>query len=245
MSESNIVPNFLPSKSGLHFGNFYPSHTSYPLITLPIVGTIISGDAGNGICGGFSYAVLDLFLAGLKPPLNTDLPTSGSAGFNYLVNRFVDSLGSAHSYSMAIKLIDWIQMPDHDITMPFNVKGLGRRMVEDELPRIKDDIDSGRPSALMFAMVPKCRLGEIPCIIVALSQSHQVLAYGYTLDNTKLTLFIYDCNHPNSDSQTISLDISHPEHTINITAPGIPFTIRGFFRSDYRYKDPTELASFL
>jgi hypothetical protein len=239
MSDSNIVPNFLPSKSCLHFGNFYPPHTSYPLITLPIVGTVISGDAGNGICGGFCYTVLDLFLSKFQPPPETDFPASGSTGFNYLVNRFVDSLGSAHGYSQAIKLIEWIQTPDKDTTIQFYLRGLGHRMVEDEWPRIKDDINSGRPSALMLAMAPKCRLGEIPCITVALSHSHQVLVYGYTLDNNNLTLSIYDCNHPNSDSQTISLDISYPENTINIIAPGIPYKIRGFFRSEYSYKDPS------
>jgi hypothetical protein len=238
ISDSNNVPNFLPSKSGLHFGNFYPSHTSYSLITLPVVGTIISGDAGNGICGGFSYAVLDLFLARLQPPPDTDLPASGSAGFNYLIDRFLDSFGSAHNgYSQVKKLIEWIQLPDYDVTIPFHV-GLGLRIIEDEWPQIKADIDSGRPSALMLAMSPKCGLGDISCIITALSHSHQVLVYGYTMDNNNLTLSIYDCNHPDSDSQTILLNISHPEHKINIMAPGIPYTIRGFFRSDYSRKNP-------
>jgi hypothetical protein len=65
------------------------------------------------------------------------------------------------------------------------------------------------------------------------------------LNNNNLTLLIYDCNHPDSDSQTISLEISHLEHTINITAPGIPYKIRGFFRNDYSYKDPAGfLAAF-
>ena len=244
MSDSKIVPNFLPSKSGLHFGNFYPKNTTYPVITLPLVGKIISGDAGNGICGGFSYAVLDLFLAGLQPPPNKNLPASGSVSFNYLVNRLLDSFGSAHDYSQMRKLIEWVQTPDHDIKIPlYVIKGLSRLMVEEEWPRIKSDIDSGRPSALMLAAAPKCGLGDISCIISALRHSHQVLVYGYTLDNNNLTLLIYDCNHPDSDSQTISLEFSQLEHTINITAPGIPYKIRGFFRNDYSYKDPAGLLA--
>src|SRR5258707_665913 len=55
------VPGFLPSQSGFHFSNNYPYGTPYPAVNLPIVGTIISGDAGNGLCGGFVMATLDLF----------------------------------------------------------------------------------------------------------------------------------------------------------------------------------------
>jgi hypothetical protein len=244
MSDSKIVPNFMPSKSGLHFGNFYPKNTIYPVVTLPFVGKIISGDAGNGICGGFSYAVLDLFLAGLQPPPDKELPAAGSVSFNYLVNRLLDSFGSAHNYSQMRKLIEWILMPDHDIKIPlYEVKCLGRLMIEKEWLRVKADIDSGRPSAIILAAAPKCGFCDISCIISALRHSHQVLVYGYILDNNNLTLLIYDCNHPDSDSQTISLDISHLEHTINITAPGILYKIRGFFRSEYSYKNPAGFLS--
>jgi hypothetical protein len=55
------------------------------------VGTIFSGDAGNGVCGGFVLAAPDLFrhVPRLLPPPNTDVdrPASGSAIFTYLIGR--------------------------------------------------------------------------------------------------------------------------------------------------------------
>ncbi len=80
------VPGFLPSQSGFHFANNWPLDTVYPVVTLPIVGTIAGGDAGNGLCGGFVLAALDLFLHSprLFPPPNTDRPANGSMLFSYI-----------------------------------------------------------------------------------------------------------------------------------------------------------------
>src|SRR6266481_3557558 len=87
------MPGFLPSQSGFHFSNTYPHGTAYPVVTLPLVGSIISGDAGNGLCGGFVLAALDLFRHSprLPPPANTDVdrPPSGSPIFNYIVGRLL------------------------------------------------------------------------------------------------------------------------------------------------------------
>jgi phospholipase C len=42
------VPVFIPSISELHFVNSWPPGTSYPVIALPVLGTVVSGDATNG-----------------------------------------------------------------------------------------------------------------------------------------------------------------------------------------------------
>ncbi|MEP6916496.1 MAG: hypothetical protein ABJC89_12660, partial [Acidobacteriota bacterium] len=85
------VPGFLCSRSGFHFSNRWPVGTVYPVVTLPIVGSIAGGDAGNGLCGGFVMAALDLFRHNprLLPPANTndDRPANGSAIFSYITDR--------------------------------------------------------------------------------------------------------------------------------------------------------------
>lgn len=243
------VPDFLPSTSGLHFSNSYPKNTSYPVIDLPVIGPIVSGDAGKGICGGFAYTVLDLFLHDprLQPPPDTERPDPGTPRFNYLVERLIDSFGAAHAFNQAAKAIQWTQTPNHDTgfdTLAGHVvtqRGLAWRVAVEEWPKIKEDIDAGRPSPLWIVTAPQCGIENIEEIPLALSHNHQVLAYAYTLDADKnLTLYIYDCNHPNDDSATIALNISNPEHTIKITASTIGSEgseIRGFFRPDYEYKD--------
>jgi hypothetical protein len=83
-------------------------------------------------------------------------------------------------------------------------------------------------------------------IPVALGRSHQVLAYAYNLDNARnLTLWVYDCNDPDADDATITMNIAQPEHTICISAPKLnpPSEIRGLFRSDYSYQNPAPFVA--
>ena len=117
-------------------------------------------------------------------------------------------------------------------------------MVEQEWPAIKADIDAG--NLALQVMGPQSGVGDIPGIKDALSHSHQVVAYAYSLDDaSNLTLTVYDCNDHDNDSSTISLNIANPAHTITISAPQIqsrfthPHPIRGIFRSDYSGSDPT------
>ena len=239
----NRVPGFLPSTSGLHFSNSYPDNTDYPFVELPVVKRIISADAGNGICGGFVYTVLDLFLAKprLQPPPNATRPDPGTPRFTYLVERLLDSLGKHRGWDNAIKAIEWTQISGHDVELPLSPHGLAHRMVYDEWPKIKSDIDSGTPSPLMLVMAPQCGPADIVGIKVALGRSHQVLAYAYRLDGDNLELSIYDCNDPDNDSSTLELNISQPEHTIEITASAMraKSPIRGLFRSEYSFNYPT------
>jgi len=234
-----FVPGFLPSTSGLHFFNRFPPNTKYPVINLPGVNEIKLGDASNGLCGGFVYTSLDLFLVNPRkdPPLVFDPPAEGTAQFNYLTNRLLDSFGQNNGYDNALKIIAWTQTPDHEriINGPLG-HGLAHRMVLEEWPNIKADIDSGRPSPLMLVMEPLCGVGDIVGIVVALQRSHQVLAYAYRLDNNNLTIYIYDCNQPNSDSENISLNISKPDHSIKISSRYTQ--LRGFFRSNYSSRNP-------
>jgi hypothetical protein len=253
--ESGFVSGFLPSTGGFHFDNSFPAGSTYPVITLPVVGSVVTQDASTGLCGGFVFAALDMFLSTprLQPPGQTTAPADGSPLFDYLVQRLLDSFGPGMTFANAAKAIEWIQTRDHDVDIPLLDipmfgRGLAHRMVLDEWPAIKSDIDSGRPAPLYLVMAPQCEPLDIPAIIGALGHSHQVLAYSYTLDDTDdLTLHVYDPNDADDDNSSISLNISHPADTIPITATAIeanledPVAIRGFFRSTYDYVAPTAL----
>ena len=109
MSITNSVRNFLPSTSCLNFSNHYPKSTPYPLITLPIINLTIGGsDAGQGICGGFAYTVMDIFLHSprVPPPAYTDRPATNTSRFDYLVRRLLMSFGLPPGYENAAKAID-------------------------------------------------------------------------------------------------------------------------------------------
>ena len=249
------VPDFLPSQSAFHFSNNYPPGTSYPVVNLPGIGPVNLGDAGNGLCGGFAMATIDLFSHNprLPPPVNTgdeDRPPAGSPIFNYLTDRLLASFGEPPQALLgnAMRVIEWIRTPGTDGFPQGN--GLSRRMVEQEWPKIKADIDAGQLSPLNLIASPEHGLLDIIGTIDVLHHCHQVLAFGYELDSGQnLKLLVYDCNDPSNDTSTISLNISDPSHTINISAPGVTArlsdgrqTIRAFFRSEFVVHDPSGIA---
>jgi hypothetical protein len=253
MSSSATVPGFRPSLSGFHFGNYWPPGTEYPVVTLPIVGSYHQ-DANSGLCGGFVFTVLDLFLNNPRfgPPPDQAPPAGGTLLFNYLTRRSIDSFGSPPDFDNAAKMIQWVQTPTRDVAIDiFDGPGLSRRIVYEEWPAIKADIDVGRPSPLTLVMNPQCGFGDVPGIIGALHHCHQVLAYAYSLDDSNnLTLSVYDPDDPNDDGSTISCKLSDPHATIDIIAHAIGKTlsevhaVRGFFRSDYSFTSPfTEILT--
>jgi hypothetical protein len=206
------------------------------------------------------FASLDLFLKSrLSPPTlvtgptvpspcgGTPVPADPSPIFNYLAQRLNDSYGTNPLLGNGVKDFEWTETPNTDFNFLFiNIEGLAKQVINDEWPnKIKADIDSGMPSPLALVMTPACGIGDIPGSIDALGHCHQVLAYAYDLDaSNNLTLSVYDPNDPNDNNSTISLNISNPNANLAISAPSIeshladPFAIRGFFRSQYTWKDP-------
>jgi hypothetical protein len=218
------------------------------------VGPIVSGDAGNGLCGGFVFAALDLFLhqPRLSPPPDTILPPPGGAIFNYIVGRLMDSFGTPAQGGSAncARVVEWIHTPSHDVAISFYGPGLSRRVVQQEWPKIKMDIDAGIPSPLNLIGGPNRDVTDVAGIINSLHHCHQVLAYGYQVDGAgNLTILVYDCNDPQNDNSTLSLNIAgDPFNTVPMAAAAVNaamtggLDLRGFFRSQYQMHDPTLLA---
>jgi hypothetical protein len=232
MTEGNVV-GFVPTTNAFTFTNSFPSEPTIH-INLGPAGTVGLGNASQGVCGGMAFAVRDYFEAKRPIPTDTEPPGSNTPLFHYIVRRLIDSfdlpLGAA-------RYANWMVMPSADLHLIIGHRaGTFSRTVNTSWPKARADIDAGHPSPLGLVTVHTADLTNI-------GRCHQVLAYGYVLDDSGIvTLKVYDPNtrHDQADQVWISFDTSEPHtvspiaHNINIAEP----TLHGFFRSDYEAKIP-------
>jgi hypothetical protein len=195
-----VVPGFRPSIHGLHFANRFPPGPTLRLGVLDprIVGI---GDASAGLCGGMSWFVRERFEAGSPVPPDREAPANGSPLFRALVRRQILSL-------------DWFRGPVRFWWMGGRGAAWARRRtLEVEWPRIRAGLDGGR-----LAQVGLVRhTGWNPW---HLTQSHQVLAWGYSVDEatSTVTLRLYDPNWPDRDDVTVRLA---PDGFLQSTGEGL------------------------
>ncbi len=234
------VPGFTPSVNGLHFVNAFP-HEPDVVVDAPPFGRIEIGDASNGLCGGMVFTVCDVFATAGRAPLpDIDPPAPGSPLFRYIVARLIDSFDLPNAGFL--KYYDWMLTADHDIGWPpfFIRHGLAWKTIVEEWPAsIRPELDAGRP----------CPIGLVTMATpdpTQLGKNHQVLAYGYDLDDaSNLSLLIYDPNTPRSaaDDVRIAFSLADPSNTTPISHNvAIGHAIRGLFRTTYRYHDPSGLT---
>jgi len=184
---ANSVPGFLPSTHGLRFANRFPPG---PTVRLgPIDPRWVGiGDASAGLCGGMSWFVRERFEAGTPVPTDTEAPANGSPLFRMLVRRQVLSL-------------DWLRAPMRFwLAGAFGRARLGRLTREIEWPRIRADIDAGRPA--MVGLVRRATVSPLD-----LAKNHQVLGYAYEVEGDAVTLKIYDPNWPERDDVSITFEM--------------------------------------
>jgi hypothetical protein len=195
VSERVSVPGFLPSTSGLHFENYFPSE---PAVQVPLPdGRLLGlGNAANGLCGGMAFTARDYFEAGRTPPGDTAPPAEGSPLFEWLVSRLLASFNLPLGIMRYVELMATV-LPDSGL-LPLT---RARVMLQREWPAVKQELDAGHPSALGLIKIKSLDIHDI-------GKNHQVLAYGYTLDGTDLSLDIYDPNFPNQDDVRLSLSIA-------------------------------------
>jgi hypothetical protein len=220
------VPRFLPSRNGFAFANRFPP---VPVIRIPLGRrTLGIGSASDGLCGGMTFAAADLFVAGRLPPQDvTEAPGSGPL-LRYLVKRAYHSLNVPAG---PVRYAWWSILPDADSTFGF-LDGLATRTRVREWPRVRADVDAGRPCPLGLIRVHSAN----PRRLVL---NHQVLAYGYQADDVTgrlVAVRVYDPNHPGDDSMAIT-----------VTPGGFAYVageppVRGFFRSRYRPSNPIAVA---
>lgn len=228
----STLTGFLPSTSAFKFGNSFPQ---VPLKKLKVLGRQLTiGDASYGLCGGMIYAAIDYFEAKMPIPSNSTAPSSGPL-FEYLVNRQIESFHLPFGLMKYMVLMNPL-LPDHEtIARKIGAAPYGRawRMIKEEWPKIKKDLDHGKLSPLGLVRVKSFNPFQI-------RKHHQVLAYGYCLNENNLSITIYDPNYPNDDHVTISLNIEKPESTTTVIHSKSSEPIYSFFRTYYKFTRPLD-----
>ena len=225
-----VVAGFLPSTSGFRFANSFP-RVPVRRIGIPGIVSLPIGDASNGLCGGMTFAARDYFESGHALPDDTSAPGDGPL-FDYLVDRLFDSFGLPFGPTRYLELMNPL-LPDGETLwsrMGLTPHGRTWRMVTQEWPKIRAEIDAGHPSPLGLVKVKSSNPFD-------LKHNHQVLAYGYDLDGSALTLRLYDPNHPGRDDVTMSLGLASPSLPVTVTLDP-PGTVVAFFRVTYQPASP-------
>ena len=221
--------DFLPSRHAFGFANTWPDEPALSLATpLRRIGI---GNAARGLCGGMVFGALDYWHAGAKPP--AILPTPGEPLFRFIVWRLIQSW---HIPTGVARYYYWMNLPDDDIVrraagpagshrLMLRRRGLRVRSMGMQWPRIRAQLDAGHPTPIGLVTVA----GASP---LQLGRNHQLLAYGYRLARTEVTLQVYDPNSGASDDVYLRFDPRAPSlgftHSVNI---GLP--VRGFFLTPY------------
>jgi len=231
-----VPPTFMPSANGFAFTNSWPSA---PAVTVPTpFGPIGIGNADAGLCGGMVFAALDYWHAGEIPP--TAQPAPGTSLYQFIVRRLIDSW---HLPAGVAEYYQWMNLPDGDIGIDifgFTLvveRGIAWRTIEQQWPQIKARIDGGIPAALGVVTVASASPAE-------LGHNHQVLAYGYSISGTEVSVAVYDPNSGQDNATRIWFDASDPtqattfSHNLNLSGP-----VRGFFLTAYSPASPPSSAT--
>lgn len=178
------------------------------------------------------FAALDYWHAGLPAPATR--PVAGTALYKFIVRRLLDSwrlpAGVARYYL-------WMNLPDGDASAEaggcrLTVHGLGWRTVTRQWPLVRASLDAGTPAALGVVTMASAWPG-------VLGRNHQVLAYGYSVSGSTVTIAVYDPNSGPDDSVRIAFDTADPagrvtfRHNLSIAWP-----VRGFFLTAYSPAEP-------
>ncbi len=209
------VPGFLPSQNGFHFANYYP-HEPEIEIKLPLGGKLQLGDAANGLCGGMVYAVCDFFERGATIPAETQPPPGGSDLYRFIVHRLLQSFNLPFGLNRYVHLMTPL-LPDRIRVV---------EMTRNEWPAIKQRIDSGHLVPLGLIKVKSARPRD-------LCKQHQILTYGYDLEDNAAALAIYDPNYPDRDDLRLSLNLQTGE--LSYSAGEQVFA---FFMTHYEPQEP-------
>ncbi len=184
--------------------------------TLPLVGPLDLSQVVFGLCGGMCFSALDYFYRGEALPLDTDPEQIDARLLVYLCERQLDSL----RIPVLFKVLEWMLVEDEEVA---------RRMGRSEIPKLRRQLDQRKPVVLGLI---RARGMENP------TRNHQVLATGYTLDETTrhLSLQIYDPNHPCAE---VTLELQPPPPGSRSRPPGwitqsTGEPLRGFFVIPYK-----------
>jgi len=110
----------------------------------------------------------------------------------------------------------WTVLPDRST---FFARGVHERTVYEELPRLRQAIDQGRPVPLVLIHARD---------LANIGLNHQVVAYGYDVEAGGMKVYLYDCNHPGEESTLVSDGVT-PGFTQTCPSRQCSEQWRGFF----------------
>ncbi|HYC07561.1 MAG TPA: hypothetical protein VEG29_06515 [Candidatus Binatia bacterium] len=231
MATTVRVPGLLPSTSALKFANSWP-HQPDLRFKLGSQFEISVGDAANGLCGGMAFVTADHHNAGAPIWTDSEPPAEGSDHFKALVRRQLDSfdfgLLPARFYLMQAFRND---APD-SWSSTLHIDGRAARTARDEWPTVQARLDAGQLVNLGLVRTTTADPRR-------LTSNHQVLAYGYSIDDAgAIAIAIYDPNHAADDSIEIRLTLDPTGDLASLSqSTGEP--LFAFFVAPYRPKPPT------
>jgi hypothetical protein len=230
------VPDFTPSVNGFGFTNSWPTN---PIRSFRLgnVATLNIGDAANGLCGGMSFTTADLHVARLRPPADPSNPPAGSDRYRYIVDRQITSFDNGKLPLRFYSLMKPTRPAKEPTWGPWlGAIGVDRHSlpyvtIHDEWPGIRGLLDAGK-----LAMIGLVRAVSLDPQM--LGHNHQVLAYGYDLDGTTVTLRICDPNWPRDDTVTITFDSGGAMASTAPTWSKTDAKLFGFFNYPFASVDP-------
>jgi hypothetical protein len=199
--------SFTPQQHGFHFDNEFVNKVA----DLPGFGGIET----RGRCGGMAFAALDFYFSRMRVPADTTLPPDGSPLADYIYRRLLDSFLTPS----AVQFVSWTLHPDQG---GWFLKGVARWTREDQLPRLRAHVDAGRPVAL--GLVGARDLAHVG------SGNHQVVAYGYDIDQATRAVMVYVYDNNSHDQEVVlSIDPGRP----GVAASNRSEPWRGLFVQSY------------
>ncbi len=217
MSSVTVV-DFDIGKYGFGFTNAFDK----PFVLRTRLGNISMGQ-NAGLCGGMTFGSLDYFSCSRTAP---DKLTD--ALFDYLCDRQSDSLDLPTG---VFRYMSW-QTAANNSQMMFGKRireGISYSTLTQEWPKIQSLLDGGHLAPLGLIKSDSINPKDM-------SQNHQVLAYGYTLNDDAqiLTLQVCDPNYPRNPGITLRVGTANPDFYRPVLHSAEPDTpIRGFFLSNY------------
>lgn len=219
---------FIPSQHGFHFVN------SFRGVPLPFDIPLQRFESQtHGLCGGMAYLAADATIFSRAIPDTDHIPRKGTARYNLLYGRLLDSFGPA--FRNVFRLQNWTKLPLD------TVNGL-QKLSREAFLDFQVQLDMGQLVPL-FVMLDR----------EALWNSHQILAYRYAQQaEDSLDIGVYDPNFPNQDNvvircKTVNLNPAGQRQIqgftcqiINTQRPNVPLYPHAFglFSSGYTPKLP-------
>lgn len=212
----SAVPGFLPSRNGFPFANAWPHVAPIRIGVGPA--SVGIGDASRGLCGGMVFTVADLYAAGVAMPPDPQ-PAPDTPRFRYIVRRQVQSF-------------DWLRLPLRFFVSMAVPSGWRRRWSAiSAWPAVRASIDAGRP-----AMVGLVRVASRNPLRV--TDNHQVLAWRYALDDERLSLGLYDPNHPGADDVELVLTLAPGGRSVESFEQSTGEPLVGLLAAPYEPAEP-------